>query len=133
MTSATAREPAHQFYWDAASEHRLDILRCGDCGTWIHYPQPRCPACRGADVAPQTVSGRGTVASFTVTHFAPTPALADSLPITLVMVELEEQAGLRVVTNLVGAEPGALRIGLPVEVVFEDRDGETIPQFRPRR
>ncbi len=133
MASATARDAAHAFDWDAADEHRLDILRCGDCGTWIHYPQPRCPACLGADVAPGTVSGRGTVASFTVTHFAPTPALADSLPITLVMVELEEQPGLRIVTNLVGAERDELRIGLPVEVTFEDRDGETLPQFRPRR
>ncbi len=133
MTSATARADGHQFYWDAASEHRLDILRCRACGTWIHYPQPRCPSCHGADVAPQTVSGRGTVASFTVTHFAPTPDLADALPITLVMVELEEQAGLRIVTNLAEADRGELRIGLPVEVTFEDRDGETLPQFRPRR
>jgi len=133
MPTAPVIDDAHRFYWDAAREHRLDILRCGGCGTWIHYPQARCPECHGADVAPQTVSGRGTVASFTVTHFAPAPEFADALPITLVMVELEEQAGLRIVTNLVEDEPGELRIGLPVEVVFEDREELTLPQFRPLR
>lgn len=123
-------EPAHHFYWDAPRSGRLEILRCQSCGAWIHYPQPRCPACLGTDVAPTRVSGRGTVASFTVTHFAPTPALADSLPITLVMVELEDAPGVRVVTNLVGGAE-QVRIGLPVEVTFEERDGETLPQFRP--
>lgn len=133
MPAAPVVDDASRFYWEAARAHRLEILRCRDCGTWIHYPRPRCHRCLGADVAPAPVSGRGIVASFTVTHFAPSPELAAELPITLVLVELEEQPGLRVVTNLVEAEPGDLRIGLPVEVVFVDHDGFTLPQFRPRR
>jgi uncharacterized OB-fold protein len=126
----TVRDHEHHFYWDAARAGRLEIVRCQACGTWIHYPQPRCPGCLGTDVVPTRVSGRGTVASFTVTHFAPTPALADSLPITLVMVELDDAPGVRIVTNLVDG-PDQARIGLPVEVTFEERGGETVPQFRP--
>ena len=109
MPAAPVVDDETRFYWEAAAAHRLDILRCATCGRWIHYPQPRCPSCLGTDVAPRTVSGRGTVVSYTVTHFAPAPEYAEDLPITLVMVELEEQAGLRVVTHLVGAEPGDLR------------------------
>lgn len=121
----------HRFYWQAARERRLEILRCSDCGTFIHYPQPRCPSCLGTAVAPHPVSGRGRVASFTVTHFAPTPDLADSLPITLVMVELDDAPAVRVITNLVEADGHEARIGMPVEVTFEDRGDATVPQFRP--
>lgn len=120
-------------YWDAASRHVLEILRCGACGTWIHYPQARCRRCAGTDLVPEAVSGRGTVASWTVTHLAPSPDFAGDLPFTLVMVELEEQPGLRIVTNLVGASPDELHVGMPVEVTFVEHDGYTLPQFRPRR
>jgi len=123
-------DPAHHFYWDGARAGRLEILRCQACGTWIHYPQPRCPRCLGTEVAPASVSGRGTVVSFTVTHAAPTPALAESLPITLVMVELEDAPGVRIVTNLV-EHPDRVRIGLPVEVRFEEHGDEVLPQFCP--
>lgn len=130
---AVVQGPGHAFYWDAAAAGRLDIVRCRACGTWIHYPQPRCPSCLGTDVAPTPTSGRGRVISYTVTHFAPTPELADSLPIVLVMVELDDAPGVHIVTNLVDAEPAEVRIGLPVEVTFERRGDDTIPQFRPRR
>jgi hypothetical protein len=49
------------------------------------------------------------------------------------MVELDEQPGLRVVTNLVDASPDELHIGMPVEVTFVEHDGYTLPQFRPQR
>jgi uncharacterized OB-fold protein len=126
-------EAEQRFYWDAADRHRLEILRCGACGSWIHYPQPRCGRCTSTDVAPQPVSGRGTVASWTVTHYAPAPDFSEPLPFTLVMVELEEQPGLRIVTNLVDASPDELELDLPVEVTFVERDGHALPQFRPRR
>ena len=53
------------------------------------------------------------------------------IPYAVVVVETDE--GVRVVANLRGARPEVLRLGLPVEVVFETVDGElTLPMFRPR-
>jgi uncharacterized protein len=41
---------------------------------------------------------------------------------------------LRLITNIVGCSVDEVRIGMPVEVTFEDRsETVTVPQFRPRR
>jgi hypothetical protein len=48
----------------------------------------------------------------------------------LAYVELDE--GPRMMTNIVEAGPGALRVGMPVEVVFHDTgEGSALPRFRP--
>ena len=46
----------------------------------------------------------------------------------VVLVELDE--GLRIVSNLRGP-PADAAIDLAVEVVFEETDGVTLPQFVP--
>ena len=56
---------------------------------------------------------------------------AEAVPYSLAIVELEEQSGLRMLTNIVDCPFEALSIGMPVEVTFEDRDGQVVPQFRP--
>ena len=57
------------------------------------------------------------------------PQFADVVPYSPVVIELEE--GVRMVSWLVDVAPGDIRIGLPVEVVFEDVTPEvTLPKFR---
>jgi uncharacterized OB-fold protein len=76
------------------------------------------------------VSGRGVVHSFTVTHF-PLPGFEP--PFAVVLVELEEQQGLRMVSNLVDVAPDQVTIGMPVEVTFEKvADDVTLPLFKRR-
>ena len=119
-----------RFYWEAAAREELQILRCGQCRFYVHYPRAECPQCRSKDLAPERVSGRGTVYSYTITH-REVPGKAT--PFALVLVELEEQRGLRVLANLVDCPMDHARVGLPVEVTFEDIGGGiTLPQFRPR-
>ena len=119
-----------EFYWNAAARHELQILRCRACGLYVHYPREGCPRCASTDLAPQTVSGRGTIHSFTIAHHQ---AAGIPTPFALVLVELEEQPGLRVLANLVECPLDRLRVGMLVEVTFEDvGNGVTLPQFRPR-
>jgi uncharacterized OB-fold protein len=47
-------------------------------------------------------------------------------PYPLAIVELDE--GPRLLTNILGG--GRLELDAPVEVVFEERDGHSVPQFR---
>lgn len=115
-------------FWSGARDHQLLIDRCQDCAFWIHHPRPMCPRCLGTNVTPEPVSGRGTIATHAITHRPPVPTDPDELPVLHVVVELEEQEGLRVASTLVGHEPPT--IGAPVEVVFEDHDGFTLPRFR---
>jgi uncharacterized OB-fold protein len=118
------------FFWEATQRGELHILRCNACGTYIHLPRPACRACGGTDLAPARVSGRGVVHSFTVTHF-PLPGFEP--PFAVALIELEEQAGLRMASNVVDVPPDELEIGLPVEVTFEKvADDVTLPLFRRR-
>ncbi len=78
------------------------------------------------------MSGRATLYSYTVMHDAPAPGFADHLPYIVVVAELEEQENLLITTNLVDADPADLRIGLPLEVTFDElAPGDVVPQFRP--
>jgi uncharacterized OB-fold protein len=120
-----------RFFWDGAREHKLLIQRCDECGFYIHWPRPLCPRCHSAKLTPTPLSGRGTVFTFTIVHHVFHPSFAEEVPYSLALVELEEQQGLRVLANIVDCPNDALRIGMPVEVTFEDREEGTVPQFRP--
>jgi len=120
-------------FWDGLRRHELVILRCGDSRTFVHPPQASCPRCLSLDVAPEPVSGRGTVYSFTVANREFAPGIKP--PYVVGLVDLEEQESLRVVTNLVNVTIGDVRIGMPVRVLFCDLelDGEdaTLALFEP--
>ena len=118
-------------FWDAAREHRLAIQRCDDCSSWVHWPQVRCPRCGCEHLTPTDVSGRGTIYSFTIVHHVFMPQFEPDIPYILALVELDEQPGLRLLANIVDCPHDALRIGMPVELSFEDRGTITLPQFRP--
>ena len=115
-------------FWDAADEGRLVAQRCAACGRLRHPPRPMCPECHSLDVEVVTLSGRGVVYSYALLHHPQHPAF--EYPVLAALVDLDE--GIRVVSNLVGVEPEAIRIGLPVQVEFVATDGEhQVPVFRP--
>lgn len=117
-------------WWEALARHELYFQRCRDCGTKRLYPRAVCPVCLSSRVEWVQASGQGTVYSFTVTHQNQAPGFREELPYALAVVELAE--GPRLMTNVVGCAPDAVRIGMAVEVVFEDVTPEiTLPKFRP--
>ena len=118
----------NEFFWTSGREGVLRFLQCVSCSYFIHPPTPICPKCYSREVAPSVVSGRGTLFSFTVNHKS-WDGSPD--PYTIGLVQLDEQDDLRLTTNIVGCAPDDVRIGVPVEVVFEDRDPIFIPLFRP--
>jgi uncharacterized OB-fold protein len=93
-----------------------------------------CAGCRAPESRFERVSGRGRVFSYTIVHHPVHPALADRVPYNVALVELPDAGNVRLVSNLVDVPPAEVRIGLEVEVVFEDVDDElTLPRFRRPR
>ncbi len=90
------------------------VGRCVSCSLWVSPPQDDCPECGGA-LAETAVSGRGEVFTYTVNHHAFDPELP--VPYVIAIVELIEQADLRVVADIVGCDPDAVHIGMPVQAV----------------
>jgi hypothetical protein len=75
------------------------------------------------------VSGRGRVYTWVVIHQRYHPGFAGELPYNVAIVELEE--GPRLITNIVGCKNEDLRIGMEVEVIFDDATDEiTLPKFK---
>lgn len=119
-------DPLHRFFWASGADGVLRMLRCSACGYWLHPPAPVCPACSSFDVAPAALSGRAVVHSFTVNVQAWVP---DQEPYVYAIVELEEQDGLRLTTNIVGCPPSEVYIGQAVTVAFVHRNDVYYPVF----
>ena len=119
-----------EFFWTSGKDGELRFLRCSSCAYYVHPPAPVCPQCLGRELAPEAVSGRATVFSCTVNHHSWD---GSTEPYVIALVEIDEQPGLRLTTNIVGCEPDDVVIGMPVSVVFEDRDPIWFPLFEPVR
>lgn len=131
---ATARprpvpDGVSDFYWEAAARRALAALRCGECRRLHHPPEVACPHCGGTELHPETLSGRGAVFAATVVRQAFDRAFSDAVPYTVALVELDEQPGLRVLTNLVGTRD-LVPVGTRVELVVEAHGDWALPQFR---
>lgn len=117
-------------FYQFCKQHELRFQRCRDCGAWRHMPRESCQACGSFNWAWERVAGKGQVFSWTVIHRALHPGFAAELPYAAVVVELEE--GVRIVSHVLDLPVDQLRVGLPVEVVFDDVTPEvTLPKFRP--
>jgi uncharacterized OB-fold protein len=117
-------------FWEACQRHELYVQRCRACGTARYYPRAVCPACLSSETDWVLSSGRGTVYTYTVTYQNQAPGFRDELPYVMAYVELD--AGVRVLTNIVGCAAEDVTIGMPVEVVFDDVTPEvTLPKFKP--
>lgn len=111
-------------FWDACRAGELRLQRCAGCGH-LRYPVSIvCPRCLSTEAEWERVSGDGEVYSFAV--FRHQYKSDWPVPYTVALVRLEE--GPTLISNVVGIEPEAVRIGLPVTVVFED----AVPKFAPR-
>jgi uncharacterized OB-fold protein len=121
--------PENEHFWHGGEAGELRFLRCQDCGYWIHPPGPVCPSCLGRDLAVEAVSGRAVVHTFTVNWQPWMPGFDP--PYVIAIVDLPEQDGLRLTTNVVDCAPDDVRIGMAVEVGFLDYDPVWLPYFRP--
>ncbi len=118
-----------QPYWDGLQTGQLRVQRCGSCDRLRHYPRPMCPACHSFEVDWVTLSGAGTVHSWTRPHQSALPGFADAVPFTLVTVDMAE--GVRVLGRLLDDDLAGLHIGAPVSASIQPApSGQPQPVFR---
>lgn len=123
--------PTTQPFWDGAREHKLMLQRDRSTGQAFFYPRALAPRTLSSDLEWFEASGRGAVYSFTVDRRGTAAAFAAKAPYVIAIVELEE--GPHITTNIVGCPIEDVRIGMPVEAVYDDVSEEiTLVKFRPR-
>jgi uncharacterized OB-fold protein len=123
--------PEMQPFFAAAKRHELVVQRCRGCGTHRFPVREICSTCLSRDAEWVKVSGEGEIFSYNIMHQVYHPGFADEVPYAVVVVKLKE--GAKMNSNLTGIQPHAIKIGMPVKVVFEDISDEvTLPKFVPR-
>ena len=114
-------------FWQGGRQGELLIHRCAACSRYFHPPTPLCPLCASFEVAPEAVSGKGKVLSYTINHQPWTPDLAQ--PYVVAIIELVEQPGLQFVSNVVGLPVTDVHIDMPVRVSFLNVEDVWLPLF----
>lgn len=115
------------FLWEGLKAGELRIQRCGSCGALRHPPGPACPSCGSFDQSYVVSSGVGTVFSYVVHHYPAVPGR--STPFVVALVSLDE--GVRMLGQLLGAEPSTVEVGAPVVFAPERLDDDlTLPAWR---
>jgi uncharacterized OB-fold protein len=111
---------------------RLIGGRCATCATVMFPFRERCTACASTEILRTPLPTRGTLWTYTVQGFMPpSPPFRGSTPDTFEPfgVGYVELDGLvRVESRLVG-DPATFRIGMPLELVPLDVDGESLYAF----
>ena len=106
---------------------RLEAAVCKTCGHLFLPSGPVCPRCWSAGFATRALSGRGSVATFTIYRQQYDPGFVP--PYVIARIALAE--GPRMISNVVGCAPESVRVGMPVRARFERRGERVLALFEP--
>jgi len=108
------------FTWPSPSPQLIGS-KCERCAEVAFPAQKSCPACTSESVVEVLLSRRGELWTWTIQRFPPPhPWIGDPKtfePFGVGYVELPE--GVRIEARLTTADPDALEIGQPMELVIE--------------
>ena len=118
-------------FWSACARHKLMIQRCTNCGTFRMNPAPVCFGCRSFANEWVESRGQGHVFTYTIVHHPVHPAMNDAVPYNAVVITLADCGNVRLTSNIIDCAPEDVRIGMPVELVWEDLEpGLALYRFR---
>jgi uncharacterized OB-fold protein len=112
-------------YWEGTRRGELLVQRCRACRTWQWGPEWICHRCLSFEGGWERVEPRGRVYSWERVWHPVHPALRGHGPYLVVLVELPQAGGVRMIGNLVGDPTQPVTIGAQVDAVFEPHDAAT--------
>lgn len=121
------REGLSAPFWQGLRDGRLLIQRCARCATWRFGPEWICHHCHAFEAAWEPVAPHGRIFSWERVWHPSHPALASCVPYLVVLVELPQAGGVRLLGNLLGDPLQAVHIGAEVSGVFEPHDAAESP------
>ena len=123
-------------FWQGTKQHKLLVQKCKNCGAQ-YFAASYCIECDVGFTSPWAenmewveASGKGKVFTFTIVHRVYNPAFKDDVPHNIAIIELDE--GPLMFGNIVECKNEDIKVGMPVEVVFDDvNDILTLPRWKP--
>ena len=113
---------ADAYYFARLAEGVFEIPQCRDCDRYHFFPRVICPHCGSASLQWTAPGGFGTVYSVTVIR-------KKEQDYNVCLVDLDE--GPRMMSRVVGIEPGAVKIGDRVKAQVICVDDEALLVFAP--
>lgn len=126
-------DEADKPFWDACNEGRLVIQNCTACNQLQHPPEAVCRKCGSADHQEwKQVSGRGKVHGGMVVHDCRIGVMQPDQPFNVAIIELEEDPGVQLLSNLPGTTLDEIPHGATVQVEFQETpgNGQKVPEWR---
>lgn len=124
-TNIQLKNPFRPEGFDFSGQNVLQGARCLDCGERFFPPRSVCLLCSGTQLEPITLSTRGKIYAYTVIHRAPTgfqPPYGCGWVLT--------DDGIKLWAIFQGPVE-KLRVGLPMEMIFDKLADRTIYYFKP--
>lgn len=118
-------------FWAATKDKKLKYQQCKQCATVVFYPRRHCTGCTNGELEWKTSSGKGTVYTYSVVRQSYHPFFRHKIPYAVAWIDLDE--GPRLLSNVVGvADPlKDVKIGMKVQVEWEEHEELNIPLFKP--
>jgi uncharacterized OB-fold protein len=111
-------------YFEAASQGKLLLKKCKDCGDVHFFPRGICPFCFSTNVDWVEAKGTGTIYTYSITR------RAGPIPYCIAYVKLDE--GISVLTNIVDCDLDTIKIGQKVQLTFKpSTGGHPTAMFKP--
>lgn len=126
-------------FYEGTRLGQIRFPQCKDCNQFHWYPSTLCPFCHSPNIVWTPAKSQPRLFTWTQVRWDLAPAyLADFYPkrgpYIVGLVEYAEIPNGRLPTNLIDCQPEDLRIGMPLEVVFQQINEKVfIPLFRPKK
>jgi uncharacterized OB-fold protein len=122
----SGEEITAESFYKFAAEKKLMGSKCSKCGAIYLPPRPICNACNNDEMNWVEMSGKGTIAAFTIIAVGPIPMTVAGYdkdkPYCSGLIKMEE--GMYFSAQIIGvdtAHPESIKIGTPVTVDFLER------------
>ena len=109
-------------FWAALAEGEIRLQFSPAAGRWQFPPLERCRF-TGEALEWRTICRHGRVHSFIVQHRAAASGFSEATPYAILLVEPDDAPGVRLPTRLVGGDPDAVEVGMPVTLAIVPHPG----------
>ena len=121
---------ANRAFFEGLGRREFLVPKCEACGDYNWVPYPACRSCLSENQTWTRVSGEATVYTYSVIYRGPGAFDAD-VPYVVALGELAERPRpCLVLGNLVGTDPDQIRVGMPIQIAYQDIPGEDITLWR---
>jgi uncharacterized OB-fold protein len=120
-------------FWEGTRQSEIRFPKCQVCNKFHWYPSTLCPFCHSPDIKWQAIKSQAKLFTWAYVKWN-LPAFGIRGPFIMVLVEFDEAPGLYLTSDLVECRAEDVRIGMPLEVVFQQVNSEiTMPLFKPMK